>query len=239
MLRKLLPSLCIILATTACLQERTASATTAGKYPISAYLEKAYQKGFSYINKEKEVHELYTKEIGLLKITEGKIIACDPFLYDQDLPFDTTFPKGSFPVQLAIAKIDMDERVAFARIKFSNELPVSWKPALTAKQQLKDLKQEEIFGYGVDTGTGAFMDETGAKELKKFLTEKDANYEVLTNLMDTTYQHTRSWLNWESNGANVMLFSSGYGDGFYASYIGYDKAGHICRLVTDFGILGE
>jgi hypothetical protein len=33
------------------------------------------------------------------------------------------------------------------------------------------------------------------------------------------------------------MFKSGWGDGFYATYIGYDKAGNICRLVTDFVVI--
>ncbi|WP_432774035.1 DUF4241 domain-containing protein [Brevibacillus gelatini] len=30
------------------------------------------------------------------------------------------------------------------------------------------------------------------------------------------------------------MFSSGWGDGSYASYIGYDADGQIVRLLTDF-----
>jgi hypothetical protein len=33
------------------------------------------------------------------------------------------------------------------------------------------------------------------------------------------------------------MFKSGWGDGFYATYIGYDKSGNICRLVTDFVVI--
>lgn len=36
--------------------------------------------------------------------------------------------------------------------------------------------------------------------------------------------------------ANVIAFSSGYGDGAYASYWGYDAAGNLVSLVTDFSL---
>ena len=36
---------------------------------------------------------------------------------------------------------------------------------------------------------------------------------------------------------NVAVFSSGWGDGFYASYWGEDEAGNVLALVTDFGVL--
>lgn len=35
----------------------------------------------------------------------------------------------------------------------------------------------------------------------------------------------------------ATLFSSGYGDGYYASYIGYDKDDEIVRLLTDFYVV--
>lgn len=38
-------------------------------------------------------------------------------------------------------------------------------------------------------------------------------------------------------GLNVMIFSSGYGDGFYASYWGFDDTGSPVALVTDFRVL--
>jgi hypothetical protein len=38
-------------------------------------------------------------------------------------------------------------------------------------------------------------------------------------------------------GANLVAFSSGYGDGAYPSFWGIDESGELCCLVTDFGIL--
>lgn len=38
------------------------------------------------------------------------------------------------------------------------------------------------------------------------------------------------------SGANAILFPSGWGDGVYASYWGYDMA--VC-LVTDFELIGD
>lgn len=35
----------------------------------------------------------------------------------------------------------------------------------------------------------------------------------------------------------MAMFSTGWGDGSYASYIGYDAEGQIARLVTDFYLL--
>lgn len=108
---------------------------------------------------------------------------------------------------------------------------------VTSGQDVTTLKEGEIYGYGVDAGTGAFMDITGAEELSSFLTQKEDNYERLIEEMELTYKHTRNWLLWQRGDNNVAMFSSGWGDGYYASYIGYDGDNNICRLVTDFGVL--
>jgi hypothetical protein len=36
---------------------------------------------------------------------------------------------------------------------------------------------------------------------------------------------------------NLIAFSSGYGDGAYATYAGYNANGELCAVVTDFGVV--
>lgn len=67
--------------------------------------------------------------------------------------------------------------------------------------------------------------------------EKENNYEILIEEMEKNYQHTWDWLMWTRNDDNVAMLKSGWGDGLYATYIGFDKDGSICRLVTDFMVL--
>ena len=58
-------------------------------------------------------------------------------------------------VELAIADLNSDERVAFARVVFTREVTVSWKMAVTTPiQDVATLGPNEYFGYGVDAGTG-------------------------------------------------------------------------------------
>src|SRR4029078_4230104 len=37
--------------------------------------------------------------------------------------------------------------------------------------------------------------------------------------------------------ANIVMFTSGWGDGFYASWFGYDAQGRVAALVTDFAVV--
>ena len=208
-----------------------------GSQKFPAFLEAAFTAGYTSTDSDKDVFVFATKRVGDLKVTNGKIIAFDPLcMYFED-PFTTVFPKGSFPVELAIATInDDDQRTGFARIKFSDAKPVRWDFALTDGQNMEDLQGDEFFGYGVDSGTGAFMDTSGYAEYERLYKDEEAFAEI-ASAMEENYEDTRSWLLWQGDAGNGVLFTSGYGDGLFGSYIGYDAAGKICRLVTDFGLL--
>ena len=202
-----------------------------------SFLEDAFATGYSSTDSDKDVFNFTPVPLGKLKVKEGKIYACDPISLFIEEPFTTDFPKGDFPIELAIATINGDdERIGFARIRFAETKPVKWALALCEGQDVAHLEQDEIFGYGVDSGTGSFMDASGYRAYDEIYKSDDGLTEI-SEALEITYRDTRSWLLWEKNGANAALFSTGYGDGLYASYIGYDSNGQICRLVTDFGLL--
>jgi Protein of unknown function (DUF4241) len=204
---------------------------------IPDYLEQAFQTGFTVTLPDNEKYDFEMVEVGLLKVPEGKIIACDPLTAAEDQPFSETFPIGQFPVQLAVARIDDDRRVGFARIKFADSEPQRWMIATCEGEDADELEPDEIFGYGVDAGTGAFMDVTGYKALVGFLDDKEENYNVLVDKLLENNKTIGDFLLWEHGDTNVAIFSSGWGDGYYPTFIGYDEHGKICRLVTDFCVL--
>ena len=67
---------------------------------------------------------------------------------------------------------------------------------------------------------------------------QDENYfRQLIDQMDRTYVPTWSWANVEvGDRRNVVMFSTGLGDGIYSSYFGYDERGNPVCLVTDFWV---
>ena len=204
---------------------------------VPAFLEDAFNDNYSFVDEEKTIYKFHNENIGKLNVVNGQIIACDPFLFNNDKPFDTLFPKGLFSIELAIAEISTDERVGFSRIKFSDKPPIRWTIGVTPDQAPNKLTEEEIYGYPVDSGTGCFMDTSGGKIYSAYLDQKEDNYNNVIEEMEVTYKHTRSWLLWDREGFNVAMFSTGWGDGLYASYIGYDDENLICRLVSDFGLI--
>ncbi|AWX56377.1 DUF4241 domain-containing protein [Brevibacillus brevis] len=220
------------------------------KHNCPAFFETAFDEGYTQ-EQDGYLYQFFRQDMGKLQVNTGKIVANDPFVMFETEPFVEVFPKGSFSVQLAIAQVqsqskeeqtdnslEPDERVALARIVFSEKPVVSWKMAVWAESDVSQLGEGEFFGYGVDAGTGSFMDAEACTLLEREIEKDEMFYEALTKKMDQTYKHTRSWgLIDLAEGCNVAMFSTGWGDGSYASYIGYDAEGQIARLVTDFYLL--
>ncbi len=180
----------------------------------------------------------YAVGIGKIKIETGKIIACDPIVMKDAKPFSQTFPIGQFPVQLAIAKTYNDERVAFSRILFSDNVVVKWEYALQAGQKQIPINDKTLYGYGVDAGMGLFIDEKANKVFTQVYKENEDMWDqVFIKEMDKNYRNTWNYMLYVFNGHNFAAFSTGYGDGSYGTYVGYDSKGNVCRLLTDFGLV--
>lgn len=177
----------------------------------------------------------YRQDIGLLKVPTGQLVACDPLMLMEDTPFAQTVSVGEYPVELAIARIGTDERIAFARIRMSESPAVRWEMAVFPGQDAKALKENEIYGYGVDSGTGSLMDQRGYQELLKRMNLKYSD--SLISEMRKVYKPTRDWAMVDFGDVNVAIFSSGVGDGMYASYWGLDGQGNVVDLTTDFFLI--
>ena len=179
--------------------------------------------------------------LGDLVMPTGQIFACDPFLVSPDEgPFTRTVPPGRYPVLVNVARMQSyDERVAYAIVRVADTPPVRWELALLPGHDASELGDDEFFGYGVDSGTGCFMDAFAAERLEARAAEIGDNQD-LEDEMVKTYVHTWAWVDFvldPDTGANVIAFSSGWGDGMYPSYWGLDETGAVVCLVTDFGVL--
>ena len=172
--------------------------------------------------------------LGELSLPSGKIIAADGFIFD-DEPFTRSVKPGSYPVTVAVADLGADQRIAFAQVRFSKKHAAQWEIALRPGQDSKVLNKNEIFGYGVDSGTGCFADPA----VQKILRSKGAGMLITAaeDEMETVYQSTRRWVRIDTPFGGAVMFSSGFGDGFYASYFGLDERGEVVALVTDFGVV--
>jgi hypothetical protein len=199
-----------------------------------ALFETAFVKGTSAKVNGATFH-LYGITIGNLNVESGHIIACDPLHIDEyGKPFTQLFPIGQFPVQLSIAKYENQELIAFVRINFSDQPVQKWELALLEGQKPLPLYATEIHGFSVDAGVGIYIDEEAKKALEK--TNSRVLDSALFKEMDKHYHHTWRYDMYEFAKHNLASFTTGLGDGRYASYIGLDANGKPCRLLTDFNL---
>lgn len=216
----------------------------------AAVFDKAFTPGFIVTTRDTYKSETRVETVpfkvvaaGLLKLPSGQICAADPFIALTDAkPFTQRTPSGAFPVRLAVGDFPSGGvRVAFARVDFSAKPVVRWRMAVVEGQDVATLRGDEIFGYGVDAGTGSFFDPVAGKAAARLL---EANPDA--------------WESWQTEGerngpevigpysflldlplgeANAIMFHSGWGDGFYASWFGYDADGNVAALVTDLATI--
>jgi len=177
-------------------------------------------------------------EAGALQLSSGRIKASDPFVGLEHPGFTTDVPKGRFPVRLALVEgTNSHGRVAFARVAFSAAPVMRWEMAVTSNQDVATLKRDEYFGYPVDAGIGCFIDAAAAPAVAKRMKSDEAW--ALSLLDSQTDRPARPSFHRvvEVKGGNLIMFTSGWGDGLYASWFGYAADGTLAALITDFNVV--
>jgi hypothetical protein len=181
------------------------------------------------------------RELGRLSVSSGAIAASDPLVNPNPRAYGENVPNGHHRVSVAIARFENgDERIAFARVSFTTAAPATWRMAAQEGQDHANLGPDVYFGYGVDSGTGCFMDPVAGKLLAERMHVEDEYCRTIIDGMEQTYKHTRSWFEFRPSAKrdeNVICFSSGFGDGSYPSFFGFDVQGRLSVLVTDFLVL--
>lgn len=194
-------------------------------------------------------------QLGELNMPTGKIIVGDPLvtIYDSD-PLKTQIEPGKYPVIACIAKTEKSgDRYAVVKLEISKNRAVKWELALTAKQNLSDLKGDQTFGFAVDAGLGCFVDMQTRDLFNQYdaaSTKKDKNWNIYDDVLAAAFKKNAAnpkdpddagdWVNFYLPGMptqNIIMFQSGFGDGYYASYWGLDDKGKVCSLVIDFAVL--
>jgi hypothetical protein len=206
------------------------------------------------LDDEMNSQELVEIHVGDVNLPTGKIIVADPFFSMEQQPFARTVEPDKYPVFIYMAEIDkLHHRIAYAKIKFRPEEATKWILALTgdlSQEELDDLDEDEFYGFPVESGLACFLDEeTNAELVEKIdaLQEKspEANYydEVLADEFrkysgkNNFSRELGDWNDHRPNADsdnNVVMFSAGWGDGYYPAYWGLNDNGDTIELVIDF-----
>lgn len=183
-------------------------------------------------------------ETGKLYLPTGKIVACDPLISKEMPAFQQQFPSGDFSV--LVHKERESNCVAYVEIIFGSNEIVSWEMATREDENVSELKEGEVFGYPVESGMGCFMDAETQECLehleKTLFHRKGADFMGIYEefFHDHFFDENGAIDQYaflkpeEENPGNIFAFETGYGEGFYASYIGFDKDRQPMKIVTEF-----
>ena len=163
-----------------------------------------------------------------------------------------TIPAGTYPVKICVVPSEKyGDRYACVKVEVSREKPVRYELGMTGKEDLdEELGEDDYFGFGVDAGMGCVADIQTQAAFKAYWAkrlEEDPDIDPYNNLFcDLLEENAKAhpkyqgdcgdWLNWTVPGTdcNLPIFASGWGDGYYPVYFGYDAKGKICAVYVRF-----
>lgn len=209
---------------------------------------------------EKEIagKPIYLLELGTYSFPTGQIVVRDPLIYlcNDRTPYFTTIPKGSYPLTIAVAQIEKEHyRYTAARLKTSQNEAVVYQEALIGNENLETLGTEgDFFGFSVDAGLTTLADTevrdawcSYAREWFQQRKEEGKSINIYDDLLAShfsksyqehpAFQRTDGdWISFQIPGTpyRIPMFQSGWGDGTYPVYFGYDKDGKVCEVVIHF-----
>ena len=164
-------------------------------------------------------------------------------------PFIDKVPVGRFPLELLVIEVEEDHyRYAMARVRFSDHKSVVYREPLKGDEDLSEFEEGDFFGFGVDAGLASVMDAQVHKTLLAYdetFDEGEENWydDVIAPAFEASraqypqYQdEATTWVQLPIPNTEfaVPMFSSGWGDGAYPVYYGYDADGAIAELVVEF-----
>ena len=194
-----------------------------------------------------------TLDIGTVHFPTGTILACDPLVeLGEALPFIQTVPAGTYPVTICVVPSETyGDRYACVKVAISDNKPVRYEMGMVGAENLdEELQEDEFFGFFVDAGMGCIADLKAQEAFKAYWEQREMEDEsidpyndLFCDLLEENFQaHPQyqrdggDWLNWTVPGTdcNIPIFASGWGDGVYPCYFGYDAEGNVCGVYIRF-----
>lgn len=194
-----------------------------------------------------------TLDLGAVHFPTGRIFACDPLVELEDArPYLQTIPAGTYPVQICVVPSEKyGARYACVKVAVSDQKPVRYELGVAGNEDLsEELEDDAFFGFGVDAGMGCIADVKTQEVFKAYWAkrlEQDKDIDPYNDLfcdlleenaqVNPKYQRTGGdWLNWTVPGTDcdLPIFASGWGDGAYPVYFGYDAQDKPCGVYIHF-----
>lgn len=190
-----------------------------------------------------EKHPVELSDIDTLTFADGGLVIGDPYLlWGEDAePILQRLQPTSYEVVAARAVVGPDHRRnAGALLVGAAGEVVSWDMARWSDPDLTGLNGEEMYGYGVDAGTGCFASTSAAPTMIRVLADDEGMLgDPLSQVFESGTSGGAGVRAPEAGAEPVAVFESGWGDGFYPTWLGSDAAGEIILVLTDFMLTAD
>lgn len=196
----------------------------------------------------------YYLTVGSITCPTGHLIVADPLCYlaaGKMCPeLAISIQPGTYPVEVAICRNDITGiRMCTARLKIKESEVTHYERALPTLETAVAHSQEGVMsGFPVDAGMISICDVETAKAYDHFLNEWysknpdknhyddyfDAFFLESAKALPAYQREGGDFIEWTipQTTHRMVMIASGFGDGFYQSYWGYDKDHEICELVV-------
>ncbi len=192
--------------------------------------------------------------IGKVSCPTGNIIISDPLAYLPSNKFcpvlNVQIPFGEYPVEVAICRSDIiGIRMCTVKLKIKEAEAVSYSLAKPTNESAAFVAKDGVLsGFPVDAGMISICDEKVAKEYQDFIANwykdnpngnhYDDYFDKFFKESDEKYPQFQrqggDFIEWENPKTKnkLIMVASGFGDGFYQRYWGYDSNNEICELIV-------
>lgn len=207
-----------------------------------------------YSQKEAFGKKLFILNMGEVHFPTGEILVRDPlyFLHRDQLPYFQKVPTGKFPLNTLVVEVEEDDYLyASTRVKFSDKKAVSYTEALVGDENLDDLEEGDFFGFFADAGLATIVDvktrDAYCDFREKWHKEHPEEAYIYSGLFAEEFAKSYKenplfqiecgdWINFKipNTDLSVPMIQSGFGDGLYPVYFGYDENNEVCEIVIEY-----
>ena len=203
--------------------------------------------------KEIQGKEIFILDMGEIEFPTGDILVRDPLVWlnRDEKAYLTSVPRGKYRIETLVVKLEEDHyRYALSRVRFTENVPKIYYEALKGDENLDDVDGDSIFGFNVDAGLATivdietrnaycdFKDKWHAENPNKNIYD-DFFAEVFAKNAEENPVYQREggdWINFKipNSELSIPMIQSGFGDGRYPVYFGYDENEKLCDLVLEY-----
>lgn len=192
-----------------------------------------------------QLYELET--LASVTIQDQTLFLYDPlqretFPYLQ--PLDQTIPNGTYPLIVATRNDDTYGRYfVAAKLLFQEKTATTFSMACQKGQNRKTLSEGEFFSYPTASGFLALSDQMGLRAYqanydhwkKEHSSEDFYEHFLKMKLTPENPQIQQAAFSFtETNKNDLLIVSSGIGNGNYPAFFGYDETNTCCCLIIPF-----